>query len=205
MRIMNHLEQLLGQLAALLEELHQPWALVGGLAVSVRTEPRFTRDLDLAVAVSSDNEAEALVYSLQATGYRALATVEQQETHRLATARMAPSGDRPQGLMVDLLFASSGIEAEICAQAERLRVFSGVCVPVARVHHLIALKVLARDDQTRPQDAADLRQLIAEAEASDLEKAHAAVGLIEERGFNRSRDVAKALTDAWREFRAAGA
>lgn len=200
---MNHLEQLLGQLATLLEERHQPWALVGGLAVSVRTEPRFTRDLDLAVAVSNDDEAEGLVYELQAAGFHALATVEQQETHRLATARLAPSGDRPEGLMLDLLFASSGIEAEICADAEPLQVFPSVCVPVARLHHLIALKVLARDDQTRPQDAADLRQLIASAEASDLEKADAAVRLIEERGFNRTRDLAKALGDAWGEFRPA--
>ena len=50
---MNYLEQLLGQLATLLEERHQPWALIGGLAVSVRTEPRFTRDLDLAEALAS--------------------------------------------------------------------------------------------------------------------------------------------------------
>lgn len=200
---MNRLEQSLGQLATLLGERHQPWALVGGLAVSVRTEPRFTRDLDVAVAVSNDGEAEGLVYGLQVAGFHALATVEQQETRRLATARLAPAGDRPEGLMLDLLFASSGIEAEICADAEALQVFPGVCVPVARLHHLIALRVLARDDQTRPQDAADLRQLIASAEASDLEKAGEAVRLIEERGFNRARDLAEALGDAWGEFRPA--
>lgn len=28
-----------------------PWALVGRLAVAVRAEPRFTRDIDLALAV----------------------------------------------------------------------------------------------------------------------------------------------------------
>ena len=200
---MNHLEALLRQFAAFLEDRHQPWALVGGLAVSVRAEPRFTRDLDFAVAVADDGEAEALVYSLQATGFRALATVEQQETHRLATARMVPSGDRPEGLMLDLLFASSGIEAEICAEAEHLQVFPDLSVPVARLHHLMALKVLARDDQTRPQDAADLRQLIAAAEASDLDAAGCAVRLIEERGFNRSRNLVEALTNTWREFRPA--
>jgi hypothetical protein len=32
-------------------DLRVPWALIGGLAVSVRAEPRFTRDIDLAVAV----------------------------------------------------------------------------------------------------------------------------------------------------------
>lgn len=52
-------------------------ALVGGLAVSVRTEPRFTRDADLAVAVASDAEAEALVHRLQTVGYRIESLVEQ--------------------------------------------------------------------------------------------------------------------------------
>ena len=99
---MNQLEILLRQIAKLLDERHQAWALVGGLAVSVRTEPRFTRDLDLAVAVVDDQSAEALVHSLNAVGFRALATVEQQATHRLATARMAPFGDKPQGMMLDL-------------------------------------------------------------------------------------------------------
>jgi hypothetical protein len=36
------------------------WAMLGGLAVSIRTEPRFTRDVDLAVAVAADDEAERL-------------------------------------------------------------------------------------------------------------------------------------------------
>lgn len=43
---------------------HIPFALVGGLAVSARTEPRFTRDADLAVALASDAEAEALIREL---------------------------------------------------------------------------------------------------------------------------------------------
>ncbi len=34
------------------------WALIGGLAVAVRAEPRFTRDVDLAVAVADDRELE---------------------------------------------------------------------------------------------------------------------------------------------------
>ena len=45
------------------------FALVGGLAVSVRAEVRFTRDVDLAVAVENDAEAESLVYALKSRGY----------------------------------------------------------------------------------------------------------------------------------------
>ncbi|MBL8899776.1 MAG: hypothetical protein JNM84_19250 [Planctomycetes bacterium] len=56
-----------------LEARKTAFALVGGLAVSVRCEPRFTRDLDLAVAVASDLEAEALVREWIRGGYRILA------------------------------------------------------------------------------------------------------------------------------------
>jgi len=41
-------------------------ALVGGLAVSARTEPRFTRDLDFAIAVENDAEAESIVFGVEA-------------------------------------------------------------------------------------------------------------------------------------------
>jgi hypothetical protein len=44
------------------------FALVGGWAVSVRVEPRFTRDIDLAVAVAGDAQAEALVSALATEG-----------------------------------------------------------------------------------------------------------------------------------------
>lgn len=45
-------------------------ALVGGLAVSARTEPRFTRDVDLAIAVAGDREAERVANALTSRGYR---------------------------------------------------------------------------------------------------------------------------------------
>lgn len=198
---MNPLEVLLGQIATLLENRQQAWALIGGLAVSVRSEPRFTRDLDIAVAVADDRSAEGLVHSLSAAGFRAVATVEQDAPQRLSTARLVPLGERPHGLMLDLLFASSGIEAEICAEAEMLHVFQHCVIPVARVHHLIVLKALARDDRTRPQDAADLRHLIAVATEADLMAACDAARLIEMRGFNRSRNLVEAVMQAWHEFR----
>ncbi len=198
---MNSLEELLQRISTVLTKHNRSWALVGGLAVSVRTEPRFTRDLDLAVAVPSDREAEALVHGLHREGFQTFATVEHEETNRLATARISPINSNTQGLVLDLLFASSGIEVEICMAAENLLVFPKLSVPVARIHHLMALKVLSRDDRTRPQDAADLHQLIANADPSDLESACDAARLIQQRGFNRERDLVAALKEAWNEFR----
>lgn len=42
---MTALESTIRMVAEVLRELDRRWALVGGLAVSARAEPRFTRDL----------------------------------------------------------------------------------------------------------------------------------------------------------------
>lgn len=53
-----------------LDALRVRWALVGGLAISVRSVPRFTKDLDFAVAVADDSEAEDVVLRLRGRGYQ---------------------------------------------------------------------------------------------------------------------------------------
>jgi hypothetical protein len=80
-------------------------AVVGGIAVSVRAEPRFTRDLDFAVAVASDDEAASYVFRIRQHGYEIVAALEQTTQHRLSTIRLRRDG---RGPIVDLLFAASG-------------------------------------------------------------------------------------------------
>jgi hypothetical protein len=130
-----------------LDSLGHTFALVDGLAIGARAEPRFTQDVDLAVAVESDEAAETLIRSLHERGYRLISLVEQDAVERLATARML---DLKQNLVVDLLFASSGLETEIASMAERVTLFEGFEIPVALTGHLIATKVLSRDDSRRP-------------------------------------------------------
>ncbi len=116
---MTSLEAALRGVSAELTGVRVAFALVGGLAVSVRTEPRFTRDADLAVAVASDGEADALIRTLQTRGYGIEAVVEQEAAEQLATVRLMPAGD-PLGPVIDLLFASSGIESEVVGDADPL-------------------------------------------------------------------------------------
>lgn len=183
-------------LAAALSALSlQRVALVGGLAVSARSEPRFTRDIDLAVAVENDRQAEDLVRELTERGYVVLAVLEQERAGRLATVRLRTPGECEPGVVLDLLFASCGVEPELVAAADPLEIFPGIVVPVARVGHLLAMKVLSVDDR-RPQDAADLCALRAEATAGDVALARAAVRLIAQRGFDRGRDVVSLLEQA---------
>ncbi len=167
--------------------IHADCALVGGLAVSARTEPRFTKDVDLAVALARDREAEALIESLRLRNYRISALVEQEAAGRLATVRLIPPGEPL--LFVDLLFASSGIEPEIVAAANPIEIIEGLVVRVATVAHLIATKVLSRDDDRRPQDRMDLAALLKEASEGELTAAREALSTIQTRGFNRGKDL----------------
>jgi Nucleotidyl transferase AbiEii toxin, Type IV TA system len=169
-----------------LDALKVRWALIGGLAISVRSVPRFTKDLDFAVAVADDSGAEDVVHRLRGRGYQPVEVLEQTYTERLSGVRLERGGS---DVVVDLLFASSGIENEVVASATRLQVLPRLSAPVATTGHLIALKILAG----RNQDLTDLGALIPAASAGDLDTAREAVRLIQARGFNREQDVASDL------------
>lgn len=179
---MASIESALRKAAADLNAIGVRWALVGGLAVSARTIPRFTKDLDFAVAVGNDAQAEDVVHRLRARDYQPVEVLEQDYVKRLSGVRLA---HKDSDVVVDLLFASSGIENEVVASADRLEVLPRLTVPVATTAHLIAMKALAG----RNQDLTDLSYLIPAASPADLDDAREAVKLIQTRGFNREQDV----------------
>lgn len=164
------------------------FALVGGLAVSVRAEVRFTRDVDLAVQVKDDAEAERLIFALKQDGYQPVATVEHEERKRLSTIRLLG----PEGIKVDLLFASSGIEQEIVERASAVALPHAGMVPVAEAEELLAMKVLSMTDR-RLQDRIDALRLLACNPELDLERVKDNLARIRDRGFSRSEDLADKL------------
>jgi len=182
----TRLQQALAALAADLDDLGVRWALVGGLALAAHVEARTTRDLDVAISVREDREAELVVKALRSRGYRDHTLVEQEKTGRLATVRFSAPGEGPEGLVVDLLFASSGIEPEIVAEAESLEILPDLHLPVARVGHLLA---------ARPRDLEDARALLAIAGQGEIDRARAAVDLVASRGFHRAMDLRESLVD----------
>lgn len=193
---MSHLAEALAAAAHDLDDLGVAWALVGGLAVSTWCDPRLTRDIDVAVSVSSDEDAERVVRGLQGRGYETIEIIEQEATARLATARLVRNA--LPAILIDVLFASSGIEEEIVRAALTIEVFPGLSVPVASRAHLLALKLLARDDRQRPQDHDDLVALLRDATGDDLLETRRATALITARGFNRQRDLPRALDELLR-------
>lgn len=186
---MSPLEQVLRRLVDDLSQTGCRWALVGGLAVSARARPRFTNDVDLAVAVANDAEAEALIFALSAS-YRILVCLEHEVYGRLSTVRLLPPGQDEEGIIVDLLFASSGIETELVDAATPLEIIEGLQVPVATAGSLLAMKLLAMDDTRRPQDRQDIMALLEHSEQSELVRVRELISLIHQRGFNRDKDLA---------------
>jgi predicted nucleotidyltransferase len=168
------------------------FALVGGLAVSVWAEPRLTRDVDLAVSAADDAAAEEVVHRFVALGYTPVMATEHEVADRLSNVRL--EHELLGEVVVDLLFASSGIEPETVASAQKLEILPDLIVPVASIGHLVAMKLLARDDRNRPADYDDLCSLLEVASAQDLEQARDAIDLIRQRGYDRGRDLAGDLT-----------
>ena len=76
------------------------------------------------------------------------------------------------------------------AEAEPIDLLPQLRMAVARTGHLIALKVLSRDDVKRPQDIADLWALLRVASPPELERARKSLALIATRGYHRGRDLA---------------
>jgi hypothetical protein len=177
------------QAAAHLDAIGIRFALIGA-----RAEPRYTRDVDLAVSLAHDEEAERVLHALTRRGYAIATVIEQTKAGRLATARLRHPQD--PGVFVDLLFASSGIEPEVVETAERVAYRPGTKLPVARVGHLIALEVLSESD-ARLQDRIDLAALSRVATSSDWSMAEDAVRLIRARAYHRGRALLRRLR-GWR-------
>jgi nucleotidyltransferase AbiEii toxin of type IV toxin-antitoxin system len=182
------IERALGDAASELRRRDQPFALVGGLGVSIRAEVRFTRDVDLAIAVSSDDEVERLVRDLATSGYAVLALVEHDTRRRLATVRLRS----PIGVVVDLLAASSGIEREVVDRAIPVTMEGAGTIPVARAEELLALKILSMTD-ARPQDRIDAESLLAVNPGLDLATVRDLLAQITARGFDRGQSLVEKL------------
>jgi hypothetical protein len=181
----TRLERALVRIDTDLRVIGAAFALVGGLAVSLRAEPRTTRDVDLALAVDDDRAAEATTRGLLALGYRVAQQLEQDKARRLSSVRVRLPGEPKGGVVVDLLFASSGIEREVVDGAETLEVLPGVRMRVATAAHLVALKILAG----RRQDWGDIDALLPTIDAAGHDVIRSSLELIARRGFDRQKDL----------------
>jgi hypothetical protein len=127
-------------------------ALIGGLAVSLRGQPRMTVDVDLVVLASVD-EALRLVADLATTPFDPLFPGVEEV---VAKAFILPLRHRQTLIRVDLAIGMSGFEQEAVARATPVMI-GAVSIPVVSIEDLLVMKALAG----RPQDDEDIRGLVA--------------------------------------------
>ncbi len=97
--------------------------------------------------------------------------------------------------LIDLLFASSGIENEVVAASTPTDVLEGAVLPAAQIPHLIAMKLVSESERRR-QDLIDLQNLIQAATDDDLDQVPGLIELVTSRGYSQDKD----LTERFHHF-----
>lgn len=185
----NELEAAIRKVVSFFEVNKYHYALVGGLAVSFRTIERTTKDVDLALSVADDKEAELIIRSLQNLGFQPVTLLENKKHRKISTVRLL--SDTYQGIFIDLLFCTSGIEKEVVETAEKIEILKDLYVNVASTSSLIAMKTLSSTHKQRRQDLLDLDNLIREANDEELKEAKKLILLIQTREFNDGKNLSE--------------
>jgi len=92
----------------LLESQRIAYALIGGLAVSLRAQPRFTADVDLVIAADVDR-AIKLAAALEGTSFTPFF---QDVTDVIEKAYILPLRHRSTNVKVDMAVGMSGFEQQ---------------------------------------------------------------------------------------------
>lgn len=180
-------DRIIGEVLAIFDLLGCRFALVGGLAVSIRSDRRFTKDIDFSVLVATDKEAEQIIYRFQSSGFIVTSLLENKKLNRISTIRLQTPEASNTDPDFDLLFFASGIEDLITHHADILPIIPHKKGPVATIGHLIAMKTLSFDEIKRPQDLIDIGNLLRIATEKDLFLAREAVKKIDLSQINTLR------------------
>jgi hypothetical protein len=132
---------------------HQiPYALIGGLAASMRGEPRVTADVDAVIGTTVEDATE-LIGHLEGSAFEPLFPGVDQVVQQ---AFILPLRHRETGLKVDLSIGLSGFEQQLIERAESTLI-AGESVRIATAEDLIVMKLLAG----RPRDMQDVQGIAA--------------------------------------------
>lgn len=138
-----------------LTDLDLPYAIIGGAAVQIWGEPRFTKDLDLTVFVSIESFPEAVGQVLVRLHPRiddALAFARRNRVLLVQTST---------GYPVDVSFGLPGFEEGIIGRAVTVEIASGKDVQFCSPEDLIIYKAVAG----RVLDVLDIQNIVSRQKA----------------------------------------
>ena len=128
-----------------------PFAVIGGIAVAIRGEPRFTADIDVVVGIDRDAAVE-LLRSVARSAFEPLFPGAEDVVR---DAFLLPLRHRVTQIKVDIAVGATGFEQQVIRRAPT-ESLGGLSVRVATSEDLLLMKALAG----RPRDAEDARGIV---------------------------------------------
>jgi predicted nucleotidyltransferase len=145
------------------------FAVIGGVAASLRGRPRVTKDVDL-VAFVDENDWASL---LRSGAKRGIVPRIDNALDFARTTRVLLLVHEPTHIEVDLSFGLLPFESELVQRAE-VREIHGVRFPLATAEDVIVMKALA----LRPRDVADIEGIVESVADLDLDRIRATVATL---------------------------
>ena len=142
----------LKRLVDALVELQVPYAVIGGVAVSLRSVPRYTEDVDAVIWYGEDGWSEFLS-QIEQRGFKARAAnpIAFAQQNRLLLLTDDDS------VHVDLSFGALPFEEETIRSAGLIEISEGFSAAIATAEALTVMKAIA----WRPKDQLDIREIVA--------------------------------------------
>jgi hypothetical protein len=148
---MQAFETLLGRISKALQREGIPYMVVGGQAVLIHGEPRFTRDIDIALAIDTD-QAERILKIARKLSLKPRKDMTEDFVKRNALLSVE---DHKTGIVVDFIFSFLPYERKAIQRAKSVRV-GRASVRFATAEDTIIHKLFAG----RPIDIADVRSIL---------------------------------------------
>ena len=144
-------KNLLKKIAFQLTKSNIPYMIIGGQAVLLYGEPRFTRDIDITLGVGTDesHKIKQIITNLNLT-------VKVKNYKRFAEKTMViPALDKKTGIGVDFVFSYTGYERQAIKKAKDVK-FGKTNIKIASLEDVIIHKIIAG----RPRDIEDVRVIL---------------------------------------------
>jgi hypothetical protein len=141
-------QALLARLSEAFEKSKIPYMVIGGQAVLVYGEPRFTKDIDITLGAGVERLDEVLKL-VDSTGWKVLTP---SPSDFVLKTMVLPCQDEASGVRLDLIFSFSPYERQAMDRVRRFS-FLGKEVCFASPEDLIIHKMVAG----RPRDWEDVR------------------------------------------------
>jgi predicted nucleotidyltransferase len=186
---MQRFETLLSKVSQALEHAGIPYMVIGGQAVLVHGEPRFTRDIDITLGVDTDR-AE----SIRSIARELLLKPGEEATDDFVKRNAVLSVEDPEsGIVVDFIFSFLPYERQAIQRAKQVHVGTA-SVQFATAEDTIIHKLFAG----RPRDIEDVKSIV--NNTATLDKAYLTKWL-DEFSSIAGRDLVKEYNTVEREVR----